>query len=809
MNIQIVIEPDVIGWGSLLASSFVHKNMDLAKVAAERLLLINPDDDDVHECMRHNDDDVHDESEEFCLVSGLKFGVENLSDYNKAKEPIPFRRRVFSSDLDGGPITGKDVELLIESDVFKKLDDNDAVSLCCVGIVQLVLLGVEDRRVVPKWILRLANDRVGWDNYPWGSYVWPKLYKNLRDANVKRWQPLYASSSTNESNTKTYSIEGFAWAFKTWILESFRAATGEYYTRYRRHPRIVAWSSKHKFYRHMLKPMLHGQLPVERLVPDEIEARSRWWVSSRAYFDGRSFEDEQIPRHLNRNNYFEVPSEMYREFEEQRRGYQEMKENNNNMYEKITRFMEDTRRVPEANTTPIIPDQQFGASGISGFQSYQGLPSAFHTLANNSSFLNMATPSNWQTPNQSNWLSPSNWQTPNPSYLGVEDRRPVPNWILRLANDRVSWDNYPWGSYVWPTLYKHLRDTNVKRWQPLYASSSTNESNTKTYSIEGFAWAFKTWILESFRAATGEYYTRYRRHPRIVAWSSKHKFYRHMLKPMLHGQLPIERLVLDEIEARSRWWVSSRAYFDGGSFEDEQIPRHLNRNNYFEVPSEMYREFEEQRRGYQEMKENNNNMYEKITRFMEDTRRVPEANTTPIIPDQQFGASDISGFQSYQNLCDRARREPQPSIYMLSPYTVLPPTTELPKKRIDKTKKKGNTKKLSPMNLGNTFADENVSGDDVTIIGVQQTDNYFNYENVDPDKVLIRERTENANWTLAKSGTVCLHQENNRFMILTEHTTPAPTNWSMISASFLPHGMMLPVVYTRQLTLLGGVHWGK
>ncbi|GJW91262.1 phospholipase-like protein, partial [Tanacetum coccineum] len=170
--------------------------------------------------------------EEFCLVSGLKFGVENSTDYNKAKEPIPFRRRVFSSDLDGGPIRGKDDELLIESDVFKKLDDKDAVSLCCVGLVQLVLLGVEDRRSVPNWILRLANDRVCWDNYPWGSYVWPTLYKHLRDVNVKRWQPLYASDPTNETNTKTYSIEGFAWAFKTWILESFRAAKDDYYTRY-------------------------------------------------------------------------------------------------------------------------------------------------------------------------------------------------------------------------------------------------------------------------------------------------------------------------------------------------------------------------------------------------------------------------------------------------------------------------------------------------------------------------------------------------------------------------------------------------
>nr|GEV03000.1 phospholipase-like protein [Tanacetum cinerariifolium] len=160
--------------------------------------------------------------------------------------------------LPSKPIRGKDVGLLIESDVFKKLDDNDAVSICCVAILQLVLLGVEDRRPVPNWILRLANDRVSWDNYHWGSYVWLTLYKHLRDANVKRWQPLYASDPTNKTDTKSYSIEGFAWPFKTWILKYFRVATYDYYTRYRRHPRIVAWSSKHKFYRHMLKPMLHS-----------------------------------------------------------------------------------------------------------------------------------------------------------------------------------------------------------------------------------------------------------------------------------------------------------------------------------------------------------------------------------------------------------------------------------------------------------------------------------------------------------------------------------------------------------------------
>nr|GEX31004.1 hypothetical protein [Tanacetum cinerariifolium] len=113
--------------------------------------------------------------EEYCLVTGLKFGVENWIDYNDEKEPIPFRRRVFCSSLDGRPIRGKNVKTLINSEAFKTLDDNDAVSLCCAGILQLVLLGLEDRRPIPNWILR-------------------------------RWPALYATQSKDEVDKKSYLI---------------------------------------------------------------------------------------------------------------------------------------------------------------------------------------------------------------------------------------------------------------------------------------------------------------------------------------------------------------------------------------------------------------------------------------------------------------------------------------------------------------------------------------------------------------------------------------------------------------------------
>nr|GEZ08930.1 hypothetical protein [Tanacetum cinerariifolium] len=58
---------------------------------------------------------------------------------------------------------GLEVVLLriIDDELFDRLRNDDAVSLCCLGILQLVLLGVEGKRRIPNWMLRLENDRVG------------------------------------------------------------------------------------------------------------------------------------------------------------------------------------------------------------------------------------------------------------------------------------------------------------------------------------------------------------------------------------------------------------------------------------------------------------------------------------------------------------------------------------------------------------------------------------------------------------------------------------------------------------------------
>nr|GEZ43409.1 hypothetical protein [Tanacetum cinerariifolium] len=142
---------------------------------------------------------------------------------------------MFPSHLDAQPITGIDIANVIAGPTFVELYDDDDVGLCCLGILQIVLLGAESRRNVPKWLLRMSNDKVAWN-----KYVWPTLYSQLRNANVRRWGPLYVDQPTNEDDPTTYSIFGYTWAFKTWILESFRVTAIRYFDRFNRYPRVAA-----------------------------------------------------------------------------------------------------------------------------------------------------------------------------------------------------------------------------------------------------------------------------------------------------------------------------------------------------------------------------------------------------------------------------------------------------------------------------------------------------------------------------------------------------------------------------------------
>ncbi|GJR91774.1 hypothetical protein Tco_0215785 [Tanacetum coccineum] len=98
--------------------------MDLSGYEVPRVLvtcrsrqIYDENDDDENVPLNYyitNDLSIQFGREEFCLVTGLRFGVENWEEYDN-QENLPFRRRVFPSHLDGQPITGIDIENAIEN----------------------------------------------------------------------------------------------------------------------------------------------------------------------------------------------------------------------------------------------------------------------------------------------------------------------------------------------------------------------------------------------------------------------------------------------------------------------------------------------------------------------------------------------------------------------------------------------------------------------------------------------------------------------------------------------------------------------
>nr|GEU54721.1 transposase, MuDR, MULE transposase domain protein [Tanacetum cinerariifolium] len=123
---------------------------------------------------------------EFCLVTGLRFGVDYSSLYSEGR--IPFRRRVFDSARDGHPIIAKTLEDKIKSKRFFTINDKDVVSICLLAILELVLLGQEPRHNVSEC--------------------------SLRDANVRRWPVFYAAPVEEDDDKHKYTLYGFTWAFK-------------------------------------------------------------------------------------------------------------------------------------------------------------------------------------------------------------------------------------------------------------------------------------------------------------------------------------------------------------------------------------------------------------------------------------------------------------------------------------------------------------------------------------------------------------------------------------------------------------------
>ncbi|GKC12070.1 phospholipase-like protein [Tanacetum coccineum] len=380
--------------------------------------------------------------EEFCLITGLRFGVEFSDDYLHG--PLDLRRRVWESHVDGNNIIGQMLIDKILSEEFYSLRDEDAVAVCLLAVLHMVLLGQEPKNNVPKWWLSLVDDINMWEKYPWGSYIWPKLYRQLKDANPKRWERFYASLRGRIRRPAKYTLSGFTWAFKTWILEAYKERALNYYTHVDRHPRAVAWVNGETFYRSYLEPFFEGAEPIRRLRADAFEAKAEWWVSSRAFFDGHICEPPQIPT--------AVSNDLYQRVAEHNRLIKELQQQNVDQYKIMNSMNKNFKEglnassMPGSMKAPFEVREHFGLSDLSGFQNTECGPQLFTTQASGS-FLEgtHTTPTYPRTPHIGTPMSQPGFASCSSRYLPSHPGTPYVGTPLALQGFAPFSSNYQAG----------------------------------------------------------------------------------------------------------------------------------------------------------------------------------------------------------------------------------------------------------------------------------------------------------------------------------------------------------------------------
>ncbi|GJX72664.1 RNA-directed DNA polymerase, eukaryota [Tanacetum coccineum] len=117
-----------------------------------------------------------------------------------------------------------------------------------------------------------------------------------------------------------------------------------------------------------------GAGPIGRLGQDSFEAKAEWWVSSRAFFDGRICEPPQIPP--------AVRNDIYQRVDEQDRSIKELKQHNVDQYKilnNINKHFEGMNAfcTPGPMKAPVEVLEDFGLSDFSGFQNTEASRSFF------------------------------------------------------------------------------------------------------------------------------------------------------------------------------------------------------------------------------------------------------------------------------------------------------------------------------------------------------------------------------------------------------------------------------------------------
>nr|GEX83770.1 phospholipase-like protein [Tanacetum cinerariifolium] len=218
--------------------------------------------------------------EEFCLITGLRFGSDShILPWVAGMSNNPFKDRMFPNIPSGQLVKLPDiVKIFDDMHPSVPMDDHDAVRICLLMLLHMGFLGRQPINIVRDELLMLVEDLDSWNLFPWGSYVWQFTYPQLSKAITQRHDSHAAPRP--QGKLIKYTLTGFIWAFKIWILEAFPFALSNFQQDVGLIPRAISWRRIHPF---SWEKCLNFVVVDERrpalrtLTPTDAERQTEWW----------------------------------------------------------------------------------------------------------------------------------------------------------------------------------------------------------------------------------------------------------------------------------------------------------------------------------------------------------------------------------------------------------------------------------------------------------------------------------------------------------------------------------------------------
>nr|GEX90848.1 phospholipase-like protein [Tanacetum cinerariifolium] len=173
--------------------------------------------------------------------------------------------------------------LFYDEEKFSKLSDEDAIRLCLVLSLKVIFTGRDLVSVVDDVYLRMVNDLDAWNLLPWGEHIWRQLYDSIRNVSSKHKLEHLAGLKRNPNHVSSYSLTGFLFVFKIWIIES-SCVSDRWWTKVPKIiPRALSWRRKAEFNQYEYFSKLFRKAPIE-LAPTKDEVQCNCYVPSNDYF---------------------------------------------------------------------------------------------------------------------------------------------------------------------------------------------------------------------------------------------------------------------------------------------------------------------------------------------------------------------------------------------------------------------------------------------------------------------------------------------------------------------------------------------